>query len=124
MSTTQKTAYRRAWEFFYAHAGYSVAQGETKRQGRARSARRLAKAETKAKQMGYTFDWADDPDGCIGCDCGNDECACYTGEPHECLYCVMRDSDGAVVQSLGSICEPSREYRRVIEAELALEQLG
>jgi hypothetical protein len=36
----------------------------------------------------------------------------------------MRDPDGKVVQSLGSVCEPSREYRRVVEAELAAEELG
>lgn len=41
-----------------------------------------------------------------------------------CLVALMRNEDGEVVQSLGSVCEPSHEYRRVVEAELALEQLG
>jgi len=55
-----------AYMFFKTHAGYSVAQGETKEQG--------------------------------------------------------RDRDGnTVLASLGAIIDPSDEYRRVIEAELAVE---
>ena len=86
-------------------------------------ARLLAKAERDARALGYTFEWTDDIDGCIGCDCDSPDCACSTGESHECLVCLMRDSHGICCQSLGSICEPSREYRRVIEAELALEEV-
>ncbi len=114
-----------AFYFFLKNAGSSCdPKIETARQGKARGARRLAKAERDACALGYTFEWEQDQDGCIGCDCDDPECKCSTGEDHECLVCLMRDSAGSVVQSLGSICGPSREYGRVIEAELALEELN
>ena len=119
-----KTAKQQAYLFFLKNGASSYNPTiETKRQGYARMARLLAKAERDARALGYTFEWTDDIDGCIGCDCDSPECDCSTGEPHECLVCLMRDSNGKVVQSLGSVCEPSREYRRVVEAELALEEV-
>ena len=120
-----KTAKQQAYLFFLKNAGSSYdPKTQTKRQGQAAGARKLAKAERDARALGYTFEWAYDVGGCIGCDCDSPECACSTGEPHECLVCLMRDSNGKVVQSLGSVCEPSREYRRVVEAELALEEVS
>ena len=120
-----KTAKQQAYLFFLRHAGYSYdPKTQTKQQGRSECARKLAKAERDARALGYTFEWTDDIDGCIGCDCDSPECDCSTGEPHECLVCLMRDSNGKVVQSLGSVCKPSREYRRVVEAELALEEVS
>ena len=119
-----KTAKQQAYLFFLKNGASSYNPSiETKRQGYARMARLLAKAERDARALGYTFDWEYDSDGCIGCDCDSPDCACSTGESHECLVCLMRDSHGICCQSLASICEPSREYRRVVEAELALEEL-
>lgn len=106
--------------FFYRNAGWSYnPQTETKRQGRERGARQLAKAETNAAKAGVTFEWVGDE--CIGCDCSSDTCACCTGEAHASMCCIARDAAGHVIGSLGSICEPSREYRRVVEAEVAME---
>lgn len=120
----KQTAKQQAYLFFLRNAGYSYdVNVKTLKQGRAENARKLAKAERDARALGYTFEWEPDSDGCIGCDCGSPDCACSTGEPHECLVCLMRDAAGICCQSLGSVCEPSREYRRVVEAELALEEV-
>jgi hypothetical protein len=120
-----KTAKQQAYLFFLRNAGYSYdPQTQTKQADRSECARKLAKAERDARALGYTFEWEYDSDGCIGCDCNSPDCACSTGESHECLVCLMRDSHGICCQSLGSICEPSREYRRVVEAELALEEVS
>jgi hypothetical protein len=122
---TRNTAYHEAWRFFLANAGYSYnPQIESLAQGKARSARRFAKAERDAASKGIRFEWEFDPDGCIGCDCGSDDCECSTGNDHETLECLAFDKAGKLVASLGSVCKPSREYRRVVEAELALEVLG
>lgn len=128
MTTTAKrplTAKQAAFQFFLKNGACSYNPAmETKQQGYARQARRLAKAEREARELGYTFLWEMDQDGCTGCDCGSQECDCATGADHECLICIMNDPEGNAVQSLGSVCKPSREYGRVIEADLALEQLG
>ena len=90
---------------------------------RASCARKLAKAERDARALGYTFDWEDD--WSLGCTHEKYYGEAYAnGEPATCESCIMRDPAGAVVQSLGCIDDATREYRRVVEAELALEQLG
>ena len=125
MTTKKQTAKQAAFLFFLRNAGYSYdPKTETKQQGRARCARESAKAERDASALGYTFNWADDPEGCIGCDCGSPDCACSTSKPHETLWCWVEDENGKTLASLGSICGATREYRRVIEAELAQESLG
>jgi hypothetical protein len=112
----------QAEQFFYDNAGYSYDPAtETAEQGRERRARELARAEAYGTiHEGWEVEWADDLCGCIGCDCGDDDCACSTGVPHETLICVVRDTEGNMLASCGGICEPSREYRRVMEAELML----
>jgi hypothetical protein len=133
----KQTPKQAAFYFFLKNAGYSYdPKRQTARQDRAECARKLAKAERDAKALGYSFEWIYDEDGCTGCDCGSKDCKCSTGESHETYVCVMlngepscydgygRPMGGAVLQSLGGICEPSKEYRRVVEAELALEELG
>ena len=120
-----RTRYARAVQFFYRHAGYSYdPKTETKAQGRKRCARALARAEAYAYEQEWTYTWEDD--SCIGGDCGKTAtCShpCCQGTKHECKWCVLEDADGKQLASLGSICEPSREYRRVVEAELALEAM-
>jgi hypothetical protein len=119
----RQTAKQAAFYFFLKNAGYSYdPKTETPKQGRARCARELAKAERDARALGYSFEWVDDE--CIGCDCDNPECECSSGEPHESLCCIIRDENGRVAGSLGSICKPSREYARVVEAEVASEALA
>jgi hypothetical protein len=120
MATTKAT--KQAIKFFVEHAGFSYdPKTQTPAQGKALRARALARAERQAANLGFTFEWSED--SCIGCDCSSDTCACGHGDPHECLCCIVRNAEGKVIGSLGSICEPSREYRRVIEAELAQEGL-
>ena len=115
----QETA---AVRFFYDHAGWSYhPDTETPHEGRLRGARALAKAERWAQEAGISFYWDFDTEG---------------DEP-EPGYVFMRcdaytdglvDGGGPqVVTSIGGIDEredqPNLDYRRVIEAELALEAM-
>lgn len=120
-----------AARFFYREAGYSYDPAtETRNAGRWRCAKALAKAEAFGRERGYHFVWIEDGD-CIGCECGSKDCACASGRPHEVLTCVVYAPEGLefegwhvrgnVLASLGSICEPSADYRRVVMAELAEE---
>lgn len=121
--TRRALALKQATAFFYEHAGYShKTRVETPEQGRKRCAVALARAERDAASAGIRFTWEYDPDGCIGCDCGNESCACSTGASHTVETCFAV-KDGECVASLGSICEATNTYRRVIEAELAIEAL-
>ena len=108
---------RRAYDFFYRHAGYGYGPGETPEQGRKRGAASLAKAEQEATARGWTVEWEEDPEGwdSIG-DIDPDDV-------REILSAVLYDEDHNVLGSLGSIVNPDRNYRRVVEAELALEAL-
>lgn len=121
--TTMKTPKQAAHLFFLRNAGYSYdPKTQTPQQGRAACARRLAKAERDARQLGYTFEWSDD------WTIGNhlkEYGECYAnGEPSTCESCLMRNAAGEVVQSLSCIDDATREYRRVVEAELALEEVN
>ena len=111
-------------QFFYEHAGYCYDPAtETAEQGRARCAADLARAEQFARDHGWTAEWETDIDGCMGCECGSDECACFAGEPHETEICILYDQHGNILESLGGICGATREYRRVVEAELTLSAM-
>ena len=114
-----------ATNFFYHNAPYSWNTGkETQKQGHWRTARELAQAEKRIKAFPVSFEWSDDLNGCIGCDCGSNECNCYTGKPHETLCCLIRHDDSEeVLASLGGICNTTIEYQRVVMAELAQEAL-
>ena len=112
------------FEFFLAHARYRYdPRTETAEQGRRRCAKALADAELKSTLSGWSCKWevdtdsssADWPDG---------------GEPPYAVWgCTLRDEQGKSLGSLWSIDfgregEPwGQPYRRVIEAELALEAL-
>jgi hypothetical protein len=119
------THYTRAVKFFYTHAGFSYDPNkETKRQGKMRCARALARAEAYAYKHDWNYQWGED--SCIGGDCGEIETCehpCCQGTEHECLWCSLADANGKHLASLGSICEPSAEYKRVVKAELALEAM-
>ena len=43
--------------------------------------------------------------------------------PDEVLIAVLKDADGHVLESGGGIGDPSPSYRRLVEAELALEAM-
>lgn len=124
MTTRKQTPKDAAFQFFYNQAGYSVAKGETKEQGRARTARQLAKAERDAKSLGYRFEWEED--WSIGSHreyYGADSAYAHR-EPDTCETCMCISPEGEVVASLGCIDDASANYRRVVEAELALEALA
>jgi hypothetical protein len=108
-------------QFFYDEAGYSYGMNETPEEGRRRGAAVLAAAERAINKFNWHVNWINGDD-CIGCDCGTD-CKCCTGEPHDCYQAVLKDEEGKYLASLGSICEPSWNYRRVIEANLAAEYI-
>lgn len=101
-------------QFFFDHAGWGYDPlTETSDEGRARCAKRLAAAEQWATDEGMSFEWTPDE---------------YADEPGE-WCCVARDAGGVVLASLGGVGFESGEpwgdpYRRVVEAELALEARG
>ena len=104
-----------AYHFFLKHGGYSYnSETETKAQGRRRCAKWLADAEAKAQSVGLVFEWVNDDDA--------DLSWLAEGETvNEVLGCIVRSPSGRVMASLWGITDPSREYGRVIEAELAGE---
>ena len=120
---THESTVPSAVRFFMEHAGSSYTPGkETAAQGKYRGARRLAMAERYARTHDWEFRWISDEAGCIGCDCGDPECACSNGtcSPE---VCILDTPMERYAESLGSICGATREYGRVVEAELALEHM-
>lgn len=110
-------------KFFYNAAGHSWTPGrETKRQGHEKGARRLASAEDFSIKNGYSFHWQHDTI-CDSSDFSDDI------EPWQLWQVTMYDAAGQIVESLGGIDfgrdgQPwGQSYRRVVEAELALEVL-
>ena len=122
-----------AVEFFYDNAGYSYDPAtETVEDGRLRGARQLAMAERFAQVMGAEYVWEDD--WSLGGNHADNYCAdAYPdngGEPETCEWVAMYAhipagfENMALVASLSCIDDATPEYRRVIEAELALEWLS
>ncbi len=114
--TTQLT---QAERFFYDRAAYCHGAGETPEQGRIRCARALAAAEEWALDEGYSFEWQQDE---LDSSEWSDD-----PEPWPQYVCLMHAPDGPVCDSLGGV-DFGRDgspygdgYRRVVEAELALE---
>ena len=104
-------------KFFMKHAGVSYQPGkETRAQGTRRGAKALARAEQYAEEQGWKVEWEYDQDEY---QMGDAE----TEMPNEVLVAVLEDADGHVLKSLGGIGDPSDSYRRVVEAELALEAM-
>jgi hypothetical protein len=123
MKQPKQTPKNIAFTFFLANAGFSYdPKTEARSRGRARCARQLAKAERDAAALGYTFEWTDD--WAVGSHVQEYGEESYPTEPSTCESCVCRDTEGKVVASLGCIDDADRNYRRVIEAELAAEALA
>lgn len=108
-------------KFFYEHGGwsYNPTKGETKAQGRRRSAEDAARAMQIAEEQGWQFKWEEDPEPY---DMGDTE----TEMPREVLMLTLEDKDGNVLESLGSIgfsgtVKEDRDSGRVFESELAME---
>lgn len=108
--------------FFYQNAGYSYdPKTETLEEGRLRSARELADAETIGQRLGYVFEW--ELDECPDLSWMSDE---EREQDHEVLCCRIPDPE-SIWHSLASLCgitDPDSRYRRVIEAELAAEAIA
>jgi len=107
-----------AKQFFFEHAGLSYdPKSETQRQGRLRCARRLATAEEFAKKHGWTAEWVADTEA---------DPTDWDGEGpmgEEAFVCMLRNENGQVLATLGGTWDPTAEYQRVVEAELALEAM-
>jgi hypothetical protein len=111
------------FRFFHEHAGYVVGQ-------RAIGAWELAKAEEYAEEAGWVYCWDYDQDADRGpVDWGWSEADVKRWESteHRCYVAYLLPHSTACVRplaSLGGIWDPSREYERVVNAELALEALA
>ena len=118
------------YNFFLKHAGYSYnPQTETKEQGRRRCAKALAQAERQAHDEGFSFEWSVDPYINSSEWIDDDEDGGKNCDPWQTWQCLVRDPAGRIVSSLHGIDfgrdgEPwGNPYRRVVEAELALDTL-
>ena len=106
-----------AYQFFRTHAGGIIGNN-------AATALALAKAERYANMHDLKFEWSDD--WSVG---SHREFygkgSCYEDhEPSTCESCVLWNAAHTkVLASLSCIDDASAEYRRVIEAELALEAM-
>lgn len=104
-----------AYQFFLKHAGYSYdPKTETPQQGRIKCARALAKVEREARNASFCYSWSVDEQS-------------SQEEGYTQWQCAMFNSDGRIVNSLhgidfGQDGNPwSDSYRRVVEAELAID---
>ena len=91
---------------------------------------RAACAEVHAIEAGWRCTWETDDVGLEDHDewCLRTQAAARLGRrisscEHETYVCVLRDTDGTPLASLCAIIDPSDDYRRVVEAELALEAM-
>lgn len=91
----------KAIAFFHKSVGRRSSATERKRLARA-----LARAEAEASARGWRTEWVGDPDG-----------------DDEMLGAILRDHRGHVLAQLWAIGDASRDVRRRVEAELALEAL-
>lgn len=108
---TQITVDPRAIAFFRTHGGYVNPVDAEK------SAQKLAYAEACAKKAGWRCEWQDDPDPY---NMGDAEAEM----PKEVLGCVLKDAKNKHLASLWGIGDPSFDYMRIVEAELASEALA
>jgi hypothetical protein len=107
---------QEAYRFFRQHAGGVVGRNAV-------VAWQLTLAEEWAETHAVSYRWEEEEEKDLSwCDCG--QC-----ENHEVLYVVLEAAcpgcdQPEVLASLGNIVDSSREYGRVIEAELACEAMG
>lgn len=103
----------RLEQFFYDHAGYGYdPETETPEHAQQDHAVQLAAALHYAIDHLWHFEWAPDRDE--PCNCGERNCG------HTVEYCQLWGGY-RVLASLSAICGATDDYRRVVEAELALE---
>ena len=107
----------RAYFFFRQYGGGVVGEDALR-------SWRLARAEEYADAQEWTFTWEYDPSPDLSwCDDCAKRSHLRPGHEHpEVFTCLLRDESGKALASLGSI-EGDRNYRRVVQAELALEAM-
>ena len=108
-----------AERFFFEKAGWSYRPSvETAEEGRSRGAGQLARAEAWLRGSEMYVTWEPDWDGDHS----------YDGRENvvSCEWAALRGplGDGEVLASLGCIDDATDDYRRVVEAELALEVMS
>ena len=84
-------------------------------QGAGKNSEKLALAEREARERDWKFVWICDEDEY---QLGEDE-----QMPDDILMVILKDEDDRVLHSVGGIGDPSASYRRLVEAELALEAI-
>lgn len=116
-------------QFFYDQAGYRYDPAiESPEDGRRRGALLLASAERWAHESGYSFCWDIDDESTSADWIDADDDGGKNQNPWRVWSVWMMDEGGHTVQSLHSIDfgrdgQPWGDpYRRVVEAELALEE--
>lgn len=102
---------RRAYRFFFEHAGYIVGE-------RARCVLALARAEQYARDNDWDAEWL--PDEFADLSWMSEE---ERAQEHMVLGCVLKDAEGNVLASLWGITDPTVGYMRVVMAELSLEAM-
>jgi hypothetical protein len=96
-------------QFFYDNAGFSYNPAtETIEQGKVKGAKSLAQAEAYAAEQGWIYEWTPDQPG-------------FEEEGTNAEVCTLYGIDGIALASLCGISGATDNYRRVVEAELALE---
>jgi hypothetical protein len=121
--TGAEVLFNRAEAFFYDNAGWSWDRKlETAREGRIRSAKKLARAEKWAYEHSVEFDVVPDSDA---------DLSFMTKEqrkqPHECVGVIARFkpygdlNEQELTESLWGIIDADDNYLRVVKAELTLE---
>lgn len=103
---------RRNFNFFRENAGYCVGR-------RAKGALALAKAEQEMTARNWYCVWVDDLYPDLSFMPEEDKASVQ-----EVLCCALYTEEGACVASLSGIIDPDHSYRRVVEAELAIEALS
>lgn len=93
----------KAIAFFRKHAAMRRGAAEESKRHRAKL---LARAEAEASARGWRVEFEGDPDG-------------YD----EAVGAVLRDDGGHVIASRWEIARPTRDERRVVGAELAMEAM-
>ena len=106
-----------AEEFFYAHAGFGYnLLTQTPKQGKRETARKLAEAEEYADEHGWWVEWVWDTEA---------DPLDWSGEGPigESAEVCSLFAESGVLASLCGIWDATQKYRRVVEAELALEAM-
>jgi hypothetical protein len=103
---------RRSFRFFHGRTGQVGWEAAV--------AIKYARAELHARANGWRCEWVDDPDGMPA----DGLCSCGCGHEIEaCEGCILYDEDGKTLGSLWAIWDADGNYKRIVEAELALEAM-